>query len=356
MIRLAHVTKDYAARDKAQAVRALDDVSLDIGAGEVFGIIGRSGAGKSTLIRMINLLEAPSSGSVEVDGVDLIGLARDDRSALRAARRGIGMIFQHFNLLSSRTVFGNVALPLELQNVARSEREARVARLLDLVGLSDKRDVYPAALSGGQKQRVAIARALATEPKVLLCDEATSALDPETTRSILDLLARINREFGLTIVLITHQMAVVKAICQRVAVLDQGRVVECATLRDLFSRPQSEAARKLVADVAGNAVPGWLQADLASSALPGSAAVLRIRIQGEAAGQPVLFRAARQAGVDLTLLQAQIETIQDQPFGNVIVSTDAGGERLDAFCAQLVAQSFQVELLGHVPGTLRAVG
>ncbi|WGF90173.1 methionine ABC transporter ATP-binding protein [Marinivivus vitaminiproducens] len=356
MIRLTHITKDYAGTGNALPVRALDDVSLDIRAGEVFGIIGRSGAGKSTLIRLINLLEEPTEGAVEVDGVDLVGLAREDRRALRDARRGIGMIFQHFNLLSSRTVFGNVALPLELRNVGRKEREARVSRLLELVGLGDKRHVYPAALSGGQKQRVAIARALATEPKVLLCDEATSALDPETTRSILELLARINRELGLTIVLITHQMAVIKAICQRVAVIDRGRIVETADLLDLFARPQSDAARRLIADVAGDALPESLRADLRTEPVSGGSAVLRIRVQGDASNQPVLFRAARRAGIDLTLVHAQVETVRGQPFGSLIVSTDAGGERLETFRALVTAQDFDVELLGHVPGNLRAVG
>ncbi len=206
-------------------VEALHNVNLTIPAGEVFGIIGRSGAGKSTLVRTINLLTRPSEGSVVVDGRDLMMLSKDD---LRAARRNIGMIFQHFNLLSSRTVFDNVALPLELAGMKRAEIEAAVLPLLDLVGLTQHRDKYPAQISGGQKQRVGIARALASKPKVLLSDEATSALDPETTRAILDLLRRINRELGLTIVLITHQMEVIKQVCDRVAVLDAGRVVESA--------------------------------------------------------------------------------------------------------------------------------
>ena len=204
-------------------VEALHNVNLTIPAGEVFGIIGRSGAGKSTLVRTINLLTRPSEGSVIVDGRDLTTLPAPE---LRAARRDIGMIFQHFNLLSSRTVFDNVALPLELAGMKRAEIEATVLPLLDLVGLTTQKDRYPAQISGGQKQRVGIARALASKPKVLLSDEATSALDPETTRAILDLLRQINRELGLTVVLITHQMDVIKQVCDRVAVLDAGRVVE----------------------------------------------------------------------------------------------------------------------------------
>ncbi|MDO6415026.1 ATP-binding cassette domain-containing protein [Sphingomonas sp. BIUV-7] len=243
MITLDHVNKRFA-----DGTRALDDVSLDVPQGSVFGVIGRSGAGKSTLLRLINGLEKPSEGEVRVLGAALSGLSP---AALRDLRRGIGMIFQSFGLLASRTVAGNVALPLELSKVPRAERNIRVAELLARVGLSDKADVHPARLSGGQRQRVGIARALATRPGILLCDEATSALDPETTRSVLALLGELNRELGLTIVLITHEMSVVRAICDHVAVLDSGRLVEAGPVASVFADARHEATLQLLGEGAG---------------------------------------------------------------------------------------------------------
>lgn len=241
MIALHGVCKDFP-----DGTRALGDVSLAVPRGAVFGVIGRSGAGKSTLLRLLNGLERPSAGSVQVDGIDLGTL---DQRGLRALRRRVGMIFQSFGLLANRTVAGNVALPLELAGVARAEREARVAALLDRVGLADKAASYPARLSGGQRQRVGIARALATRPDVLLCDEATSALDPETTRAVLALLGDLNRELGLTIVLITHEMAVVRAVCSHVAVLDRGRVVDSGPL-DAVLDGDHAATRALLGEAA----------------------------------------------------------------------------------------------------------
>ncbi|MEN3295711.1 MAG: D-methionine transport system ATP-binding protein, partial [Burkholderiales bacterium] len=235
-----------------RAVDAVRDVSLSIPKGEIFGIIGRSGAGKSTLVRNINLLNRPTAGRVLVDGKDMTALSSDD---LRAARREIGMIFQHFNLLSSRTVYGNVALPLELAGMSKADIHKKVMPLLDLVGLAEQKDRYPAQISGGQKQRVGIARALANDPKVLLSDEATSALDPETTRSILELLRRINRELGLTIVLITHQMEVIKQICDRVAVMEAGRVIEQGAVLDIFREPQHQVTRAMIGDVIAQELP-----------------------------------------------------------------------------------------------------
>ncbi|WP_174285174.1 methionine ABC transporter ATP-binding protein [Sphingomonas bacterium] len=243
MIRLVDVGKRFAGTGTA----ALDGVSLEIAAGEVFGVIGQSGAGKSTLIRLINALERPSSGRVEVDGVDVASLSATN---LRALRRRIGMIFQNFGLLSSRTAAGNVSFPLELIGMPGEERAAKVAALLARVGLTDHATKYPAQLSGGQKQRVGIARALATDPRILLCDEATSALDPETTRSVLALLRDLNRERGLTIVLITHEMAVVRAICDRVTVLDAGVVVETGTVADVFAGGAHPATRRMLAALA----------------------------------------------------------------------------------------------------------
>ena len=241
MIKLNNITKIFELPSKK--LTALDNVSLNIEKGQICGVIGASGAGKSTLIRCVNLLEKPTSGSVIVDGVELTGLS--DRELVRA-RRQIGMIFQHFNLLSSRTVFENVALPLELEGESKAKIQEKITALLDLVGLSEKRDAYPSNLSGGQKQRVAIARALASDPKVLLCDEATSALDPATTQSILKLLKEINRTLGITILLITHEMEVVKQICDQVAVIDQGRLVEQGTVGEIFANPKTELAQEFI--------------------------------------------------------------------------------------------------------------
>src|SRR5690606_34687999 len=250
-------------------------------------IIGRSGAGKSTLIRLVNGLERPTSGRVVVDGIDVGGLSE---AGLRGIRRSIGMIFQHFNLLSSRTVFDNVALPLEIAGTPRKAVEARVAPLLDLVGLADKRGRYPAELSGGQKQRVGIARALATEPKLLLSDEATSALDPETTRSVLDLLARINRELGLTVLLITHEMEVVKRIAHHVAVIDRGRIVEQGNTFQLFAHPRHETTRALLAGLPGYRLPEQLALDLKPHPWRGARELLRITFGEAGRNQHALSR------------------------------------------------------------------
>lgn len=243
LVRLVDVTKSYAAGDRP----ALDGVSLEVARGEVFGVIGQSGAGKSTLIRLLNGLERPTSGSVLIEGVDLATLGAP---ALRATRRRIGMIFQNFGLLGAQTVAANIAFPLTLAGVPRAEKDARVATLLERVGLTDHRGKYPAMLSGGQKQRVGIARALATAPDILLCDEATSALDPETTRSMLALLRELNRELGLTIVLITHEMDVVRAVCDRIAVLDAGQLVETGSVEDVFAGARHPATRRMLAALA----------------------------------------------------------------------------------------------------------
>lgn len=243
MIVLEDIHKTYATPSGAPFV-ALHDINLQIQAGEIFGIIGRSGAGKSTLIRTLNLLERPTSGRVLIDGDDITAL---DGAALRAVRQHIGMVFQHFNLLNARSVFENVRFPLRLTGAwGKQEMRERVEQMLELVGLADQRDKYPRQLSGGQRQRVGIARALANRPKLLLCDEATSALDPETTQSILQLLQRINRDLGLTIVLITHGMDVIRAICNRVAILDRGEVVERGDVSDIFQNPTHSVTRALL--------------------------------------------------------------------------------------------------------------
>ena len=331
-------------------VPALRHIDLDIPAGEVFGIIGRSGAGKSSLVRTINLLNRPSAGRVWVGGTDLTAL---DARGLRAARHEIGMVFQHFNLLSSRTVFDNVALPLELAGMKRADIRARVLPLLELVGLAPLADRYPSQISGGQKQRVGIARALASQPKVLLSDEATSALDPETTRSILALLARINRELGLTIVLITHQMQVIKQIADRVAVLDAGQVVEQGAVVDVFTRPQHAVTRSLIEEILPQSLPDsvYAHAARARAALPAGQVgqLLRLSVAGDAAGQPLLSRLIREYGVDLSVLHGQVDDIQGHTVGALTVFLSGPAQAVPAALAALQAAGVQAQLL-NVPG------
>ena len=345
-VQLQGVDLRYAGSDSL----ALRGIDLTIHAGEVFGIIGRSGAGKSSLVRTINLLNRPSAGRVRVGGVDLTTL---DARGLRAARHDIGMVFQHFNLLSSRTVFDNVALPLELAGLKRAEIRARVQPLLELVGLAPLADRYPAQISGGQKQRVGIARALASQPKVLLSDEATSALDPETTRAILALLARINRELGLTIVLITHQMQVIKQIADRVAVLDAGQVVEQGAVLDVFTQPQHAVTRSLIEEILPQSVPDSVYAHAARTraALPGghSGRLLRLSVAGEAAGQPVLSRLIRQHGVDLSVLHGQVDDIQGHTVGALIVFLSGLAGSVDAVVQALGAAGVPTQALDGPP-------
>jgi D-methionine transport system ATP-binding protein len=339
------VGKIYPARDKSAEVVALADIDLEVPEGAIVGVIGRSGAGKSTLIRLINGLERPSGGHVLVNGTDMAAL---DERRLREARRSIGMIFQHFNLLSSRTAFENVALPLEIAGFAKSEIAGIVEPLLDRVGLSDKRDRYPAELSGGQKQRVGIARALATKPKVLLSDEATSALDPETTDQILSLLKSINTELKLTIVFITHEMSVVKRLADRVAVLESGRIVEQGTTYEIFAHPRHDTTRRFVGSVTGGNTPEWLLVKLGAERRQGDVAVLHIAFAGGEADQPVLSRLTRTLGVDVNILHGQVETIAGHPFGSLFISVSSDPDILREVIAQLRASQNTVEHLGYV--------
>lgn len=348
MIELRHLTKRFAGA--SGSIEALRAVSLDIAAGEIFGVIGRSGAGKSTLIRCINLLERPTEGSVIVAGRELTMLKAPD---LRAARRDIGMIFQHFNLLSARSVFDNVALPLELRGESRAAIKAKVAPLLDLVGLADKADRYPAQLSGGQKQRVGIARALATDPKVLLCDEATSALDPETTEQILALIKDIRDRLKLTVVLITHEMAVVKEIADRVAVMEQGRVIEQGQTFDVFTRPQHATTRSFVADQIGFALPPALEQRIAADprhADPrhADAGLWRILFTGSHADEPVIAELSRNLNIDLNILHGRIDEIQGRPFGVMVVQARGSEAQLAAARSFLLSRQLHVEDLNHV--------
>jgi D-methionine transport system ATP-binding protein len=333
VIQFQRLHKSYSVAGRE--VVALHPLDLEIQAGEVFGIIGHSGAGKSTLIRLINRLEEPSGGRLLIDGQDATALGRDD---LRALRRRIGMIFQHFNLLSSRTVAGNVAFPLELAGTPRAEIDARVAELLETVGLEIHANKYPAQLSGGQKQRVGIARALATRPQILLCDEATSALDPQTTAAVLSLLAKINRELGLTIVLITHEMDVIRRVCDRVAVLDAGHLVESGPVTQVFLHPQHPTTRRFVSE-AEHVDERELHRDF--NAVGGR--IVRLTFLGGDTYEPLLGRIARETGVDYNILSGRIDRIKDTPYGQLTIAL-VGGD-IDAAQASFVAAGVHVEEL-----------
>ncbi|MTJ80606.1 MAG: methionine ABC transporter ATP-binding protein [Telmatospirillum sp.] len=350
MIEIDGLVKTFTSAGGPSTV--LKNVSLTIDEGEIFGIIGRSGAGKSTLVRCINLLERPTAGRVMVGGKEVSALSGAD---LRAARRGIGMIFQHFNLLSSRTVYDNAAMPLELAGMSKAEIRREVLPLLDLVGLSDKLGYYPAELSGGQKQRVGIARALASKPKVLLCDEATSALDPETTQSILALLRDINHSLNLTIVLITHEMPVIKAICDRVAVLDHGEIVEQGPVFDVFTSPRAEVTRSFVRDVIDRPLPSHLAERLKQDAPVDSNVVLRIIFTGPSAETPVIADVIRHYEVMFNILQANVEYIQAEPYGNIVVEAIGAPQAVQEAIDYIRSKDLRVEVLGHVADTRRAV-
>ncbi|MGM3160972.1 methionine ABC transporter ATP-binding protein MetN [Dickeya undicola] len=343
MIELINITKVF--QQKGRAITALDDVTLRVPAGQIYGVIGASGAGKSTLIRCVNLLERPTQGKVLIDGKDLMSLSE---SQLTRTRRQIGMIFQHFNLLSSRTVFGNVALPLELDNTPSAEIKQRVHQLLDLVGLADKHDAYPANLSGGQKQRVAIARALASNPKVLLCDEATSALDPATTRSILELLKDINRRLGLTILLITHEMDVVKRICDQVAVISDGRLIEQDTVSEVFSHPKTPLAQKFIQSTLHLDIPDDYQQRLSATSRPGSVPLLRMEFTGQSVDAPLLSEVARKFNVNNNIISAQMDYAGGVKFG--IMLAEMHGQEADTQAAITFLQEHHVniEVLGYV--------
>ncbi|WP_100835318.1 methionine ABC transporter ATP-binding protein [Kitasatospora fiedleri] len=338
MITTEGLTKVY--RSGGREVRALDDVDLHVRQGEVFGVVGTSGAGKSTLIRCVNLLERPSSGTVTVDGVELTALSGGRERAgreLREARQRIGMVFQHFNLLSSRTVQQNVELPLEIIGLDRRERRRKAAELLDLVGLADKARQYPAQLSGGQKQRVGIARALAGDPKVLLSDEATSALDPETTRSILKLLRELNQQLGLTVLLITHEMDVIKSVCDSAALMRGGRVVESGRLTDLLADGHSRIARDLF--------PLGDYGTRAAASEAGSRTVLEITFQGDAPAQPFVSQLARTYQIDISILGAAVETIAGRLVGRMRVELPGSHTDNVVPIGYLRQQGLQVDVL-----------
>ena len=314
MIELTHISKNFASGGRT--VHAVQDVSLSIGKGEIFGIIGFSGAGKSTLVRCINLLERPTSGSVTVDGKEMTALSARE---LRQARKKIGMIFQHFNLMPSRTVFGNVAYPLRGSGLSREQIADKVQRLLDLVGIGDKAEAYPKQLSGGQKQRVAIARALANDPNVLLCDEATSALDPQTTKAILRLLKNLNEKLGITVVIITHEMAVVKEICDRVAVMEHGRVVEQGEVFNVFADPRQEITRSFIHTTSNlRKIEELIEEDSPVVQLKPGELIVRLSYIQRNVSEPLISTVSRKFDITLNIIFSDIAIVQNAPIGGTV--------------------------------------
>lgn len=318
---------------------ALKDINLHIPKGAVYGIIGLSGAGKSTLIRCLNMLEKPSTGEIILDSQDMTQLSG---KGLRKARQSIGMIFQHFNLLESRTVFGNIAFPLEIAEWPKEKISARVQELLPLVGLEERADAYPAQLSGGQKQRVGIARALATNPAVLLCDEATSALDPQTTVSILELLKEINENLNLTVVIITHEMKVIKEICTDVAVIDQAQIVEHGSVESVFIHPQSTVAKEFISSVFPNQLPAQLLRELAQHS---SSQIINVNFLGSAASEPIITDLIRQCGVTVNILYGSIDRLRSTLFGTLTLELQGAPENLTEAQRYLASRNLTVEVI-----------
>lgn len=345
MIKLSHIEKIYDT--PSGKVHALKGIDLEIARGEIYGIIGLSGAGKSTLVRCINMLERPTAGEVIVDGQDMMKLSE---SELRAARKNIGMIFQHFNLLSSATVYENIAFPLMLSNTPRDEIDKKVAPLLELVGLKDKANQYPAQLSGGQKQRVGIARALASDPKILLCDEATSALDPQTTKSILELIKVINANLALTVVVITHEMQVIKELCDKVAVISNGVIAERGSVLEVFTNPQQEITKEFISVLLSNQLPAAFRGnEISQTKTEGSLLLLRLIFLGERADDPVLAQMIRTcAGVECTMLFGNLDEIHGVPFGRFIIGLSGGETAVQSALDFLSTREVRVEVIGYV--------
>jgi len=343
MIELKNVTKNF--HQKNRIVSALSDVSLKVPPGKIFGVIGTSGAGKSTLIRCVNLLERPTSGEIIVDGKSLIQLSN---AQLAIERRQIGMIFQHFNLLSSRTVFENVAFPLELVCASKEAIRTRVFELLELVGLAEKANDYPASLSGGQKQRVAIARTLANNPKVLLCDEATSALDPATTRSILNLLKDINRRLNITILLITHQMEVVKSICDEVAVISHGKLIEQGSVGEIFADPKHELTKEFIASSLHLDIPRVYQERLQKEDGEGLSPLLRLEMTGKSVNEPVISEVSRLFDTNFKIVSAQMDQAGDVNFGVMLIELSGKRENYEAAIEYFISKHIKTEIIGYV--------
>ncbi|MGX1192148.1 methionine ABC transporter ATP-binding protein [Metabacillus sp. SLBN-84] len=312
MIEFKGVTKVYESG--GNEVKALDGIDLEVKKGEICGVIGFSGAGKSTLIRTVNLLERPTAGQIIVDGLDLTALSKKD---VRGVKRKIGMVFQHFNLLNSKTVYANVAMPLLLSKASPKVIKERVAELLSFVGLEDKANQYPDQLSGGQKQRVGIARALATQPSILLCDEATSALDPQTTASILKLLKKINDEYNITILMITHEMSVIREVCDTVAVIEGGKIIESGSVFEVFSNPKTKTASNFVSSVLNDSIPESVLKLVQEE--NSQAQIFKINFVGKSSGQPLLSQIAKRFDLHINVLFGNITELQGIPFGHLIV-------------------------------------
>lgn len=321
MLILDDVHKVYGKSNEKQVV-ALQGINLSVEKGEIFGVVGFSGAGKSTLIRCVNLLERPTSGKVTINNVDLLGLTPKD---LRAQRKKIGMIFQHYNLLNAKTIFKNVAMPLILAGKSKEFIEEKVIELLAFVGLEDRLNHYPEQLSGGQKQRVGIARALATDPDILLCDEATSALDPSTTESVLELLRKVRQEFGVTILMITHEMNVIRDICDKVAVIEGGKIVEQGSVIDVFTEPQQDITKSFVRTVLNNDIPTSIKESIKGNI----GKSYRIIFKGESTSLPLLSETAKKFEVDLNVFYGMITELQGIPFGNLLVNINGDPKEID---------------------------
>lgn len=336
MIVLEHISKTF--QSKSNSICALDDVSLHIKSKEIFGIIGYSGAGKSTLLRCINLLEKPTSGVVKVNGKELTSLSEKQ---LRKERKKIGMIFQHFYLMNRRTVFDNIAFPLIDEKLSKEEIERKVNSLLTLVDLQDKKNAYPSQLSGGQKQRVAIARALANDPRVLLCDEATSALDPQTTKSILRLLQRVNKELGVTIVLITHEMTVVKEICDRVAVMEKGKIVEKGDIISIFSNPLKDITKSFIA----TSNPFEDIQEVLQDEVYENAYIVKLQYTKSQTKQALISYISRQFALDVSILFGNIELVKQTMIGDLIVNIQGEKENIQKAFAYMEKEGIKVEVL-----------
>lgn len=341
MITLQNISKTFI--DGGKEVQAVKDVNLTIHDGDIFGIIGFSGAGKSTLVRCINLLERPTSGTVTVDDKEITALSAKE---LRKARKKIGMIFQHFNLMPSRTIFGNVAYPLKGSGLSKQEIADKVHNLLNLVGISEKENAYPSQLSGGQKQRVAIARALANDPKILLCDEATSALDPQTTKSILKLLQKVNETLGITIVVITHEMDVVKEICNRVAVMDHGNVVEEGEVFSIFATPQNKVTRDFIKTTSNlQKIEELVEAGSPVVALKPGELIVRLSYIEKNASEPLISAVTEKFGIILNIIFADVEIIQNAPIGGTVAIVSGDKDKVEQALTYLKEKNVGVEVI-----------
>lgn len=341
MIRLENVSKTFT--DSNKEVHAVNNVSLTINDGDIFGIIGFSGAGKSTLVRCINLLERPTEGKVFVDDAEITALSGKE---LRKARKKIGMIFQHFNLMPSRTIFGNVAYPLRGSGLSKEEIKEKVHHLLELVGISEKENAFPSQLSGGQKQRVAIARALANDPNILLCDEATSALDPQTTKSILKLLQQLNQTLGITVVVITHEMAVVKEICNRVAVMDHGDVVEEGEVFHVFASPKEPLTRSFIKTTSNlQKIEELIAADSPVVATKQGELIVRLSYVEKNTSEPLISTVTQKFGIILNIVFADVEIVQNAPIGGTVAIVSGESSKIDEALQYLRDKNVGVEVI-----------